>query len=161
MRRVLAAAAVLALVVPGCGTDAPAPRAGSGGAGALPKLPKVPAPRTQPITAAVQDRLANGRVGLSDLAGRAAIEPSTVRFASDARLTGVRWTRWDAGGATGHGTMRVLTCNPNCAAGGERRVAATIELSRPTVCPDGRFFSASKVRPDAGPVPASYLRAPC
>jgi hypothetical protein len=138
----------------------------SGGAGAsssgLSKLPKVAAtPSTQPVPARVLDRLAAGAVAVSDLTGKAAIEPATVQFATDASLTGVRWTRWGAGGATGHGTLRVLSCNPNCAEGDVEQRPATIELARPSVCPDGRFFSASKVVPDGGPAPASYVRAPC
>lgn len=154
-----------ALGVAGCGgggEEREASSSSSSTSSQVSKLPKVAAkPSTQPVAAAVQDRLAAGEVAVSDLAGKAAIEPSEVQFATDASLTHVRWTRWGGDGATGQGTLRVLSCNPNCAEGDVKEEAATIELSRPAVCPDGRFFSVSKVVPDGGPAPASYVRAPC
>ena len=46
-------------------------------------------------------------------------------------VTGLKWSRWTATGATGKGTSDIQGCVPNCAAGTETAVTATITLSKP------------------------------
>jgi hypothetical protein len=124
--------------------------------------PPAPAkPPAQTIPTAVRSQLDAGRVAIVDITGKAGYKPSSLEIAQDASLTGLKWSRWGAGGATGTGTLRFNACNPTCASGSQKALPATIRLSSPSPCPDGRFFAASKVTPSSGPAPASYLRSPC
>ena len=101
-----------------------------------------------------------------DLSGRVAIEPSSLETASDQTLSGLKWTRWGASGASGAGELRLLTCQPTCASGASERLAARIELSGVKRCEGRRYFARGAVLLDpkdtpSGTQPATYLRAPC
>jgi hypothetical protein len=173
MRAVLVLA--LALALSGCGVlddegpalpGSPDP-AVYGPAKAVPRS----APTVAPVvadapSAAVARALERGAIGVVDLSGTVAIEPSSLETATDQTLSDVRWKRWDADGASGAGELRLLTCEPTCAGGGSERVAARIELSGVKTCDGRRYFERGKVLLDpkdtpSGAQPATYLRAPC
>jgi hypothetical protein len=57
-----------------------------------------------------------------------------------------------------------LVCDPTCAQGTTITVPATITLSRPVACPDGRFFDRARIEPassDPDAESTSWLAAPC
>lgn len=122
-------------------------------------------PREQPAFTAprpVAARLDRGAIGVVDLAGEVAIEPTSLDTASDATLTGVRWSSWGVDGARGTGTLRVLNCQPSCAAGGSEELRARITLSGVRVCEGRRYFASGSVELVGGSRrPFSYVGAPC
>jgi hypothetical protein len=124
-------------------------------------------PRARPASPAVTAALASGVVGVVDASGRVGVRPRTLETSSDAELRDLRWQRWDAAGARGSGRLRILDCDPSCALGRVRSLAATIRLSAVRECGGRFYFDAAAVRidPAASPVrgaqPASYVRAPC
>ena len=167
MRRALGIGLALALAVAGCGGSereagssqaTPDPKLTTPGTGTLPR-PK--APPKQEIAPDVRDALDAGRIAVVDIAGKVGYEPRTLEIAQDAVVRGLKWSRWGAAGATGAGTLTYNSCNPTCASGTRKERPATVELTAPASCPDGRFFTASKVTPDSGPAPASYVQSPC
>ena len=161
MRFVLVTALV-ALVVAGCGSARERPASArtfsTPGTGTLPQAPEPPA---RHVPATVQARLDAGHVAVVDVTGHAGYKPTALEIAQDAELTGMTWSRWGADGATGTGTLAYNACNPTCAAGADKRLRVTVELSAPRSCPAGAFFDRSKVTPSSGAAPASFLRAPC
>jgi hypothetical protein len=159
MRRVL----VLALVLCGCGSsgELPAatptidmsqfgPRHPVAGATAAPiKLP--------PLHGAVPA----GDVGVVDITGRVSARPKMLQTSADASLDGLAWSSWSADGASASGSFSVNSCQPNCATGRTRKVAATVALSDVRVCDGRRYFGRAVVTLASGPAPTSYVRAPC
>jgi hypothetical protein len=101
-----------------------------------------------------------GAVGVVDLSGTVGVRPRTMETASDAQLQDLRWTRWDAAGASGTGRLRVLVCEPTCATGRGRFEPATVTLSSVRQCGGRSYFDAARVSV-RGEQPAVYVRAPC
>jgi hypothetical protein len=113
---------------------------------------------------ALAARLDAGEVALVDLTGRIGIRPRAFEFAKGGRMESVAWSRWTDRRAQGSGRMVGLVCDPTCAQGTTITVPATITLSRPVACPDGRFFDRARIEvasddPDAEST--SWLAAPC
>jgi hypothetical protein len=170
MRRALPLLLLLALLVGACGSESePASSGAEQAAIATPsqqeveagqkaEAPVIPAER---VPLEIRRRLERGEVGLLDAFGRTQIRPETVDFAQDASLEDVSWSSWGTDGAEGSGTMRVQECDPTCAAGQVKTVRATITLTAARECNGQRYFASSAVRPEAGDVPRSYVRAPC
>jgi hypothetical protein len=120
----------------------------------------VPRPRAKAASPAVAGALDAGAVGVVDAAGTVGVRPRTLETSSDAELQGLRWTRWDAGGASATGRLRVLVCEPTCATGRPRSVPATVTLSSVRQCGGRSYFDAARVSVP-GARPAVYVRAPC
>jgi hypothetical protein len=159
MKRVL----VLALVLCGCGSAGELPAATPtidmsrfgprhAVAGATPAPIKLP-----PLHGSVPA----GEVGVVDIAGLVASRPKTLQTSTDASLERLAWSSWGDGGASASGEFRVLDCQPNCATGHTRTLAATVELSDVRVCGGRRYFGRAVVKLASGPAPTSYVRAPC
>jgi hypothetical protein len=169
----------LALACAGCGADAggrpeatvtpPLDTARYGPAHAVAQRDRPPAPRPHAAapSAAVAHALAAGTVGVVDLDGAVGVRPATLATDADGGLEALQWTRWDATGAEGQGELRVLDCQPNCAAGQSEQIPARVTLSNPHTCAGARYFDAATVTidparsPAGGAQPTSYLRAPC
>jgi hypothetical protein len=112
--------------------------------------------------AGLRRALAGGAVALVDLEGRMAIRPAEITFAGHGRLVALEWSRWDDREAAATGRVRGALCEPTCAQGVPFELPATIRLSQPVVCPDGRFFDrAEVVAEDSGIETTSWLAAPC
>jgi hypothetical protein len=129
-----------------------------------PADPTLTVPRMVEPAPAVARALDDGAIGVVDLSGTVAIEPSSLDTASDLTLSGVHWTSWGAGGATGAGTLRIVTCQPTCASSGTKDVPARIELSGVKSCSGRRYFAHGRVLvdpADAASEPVTYVRAPC
>jgi hypothetical protein len=112
----------------------------------------------------VAARLAAGETALVDLTGRIGIRPRAIAFAKGGRMEDVEWSRWTDRAAEGSGRMVGLVCDPTCAHGTTITLPATITLSRPVACPNGRFFDRARIEvasddPDAEST--SWLAAPC
>ena len=62
-----------------------------------------------------------------------AVKPSTLYLSGDSTdiVTGLHWVGWDSHGATGYGTVDVLSCNPDCATGASFPAPVTIYLNDP------------------------------
>jgi hypothetical protein len=160
MRRVL----LCALLVCGCGgasSELPAatptidmsrfgPRHAVAGA--------TPAPIQLP---ALHGTVPAGDLGVVDISGLVSARPKTLQTSADASLRRLVWSSWSPGGASGSGEFNVLECQPNCATGQTRRVAATVALSDVKVCEGRRYFGRAVVKLASGPAPTSYVRAPC
>ena len=64
-------------------------------------------------------------------------KPRTIVTACGDGSAGViklKWSSWSRTRAAGSGTEVYDTCNPNCAAGKTKHVAATVTLSKPVSC---------------------------
>jgi hypothetical protein len=120
----------------------------------------IPRPQAKPASSAVAGALDAGAVGVVDEAGNVGVRPRTMDTASDAQLQDLRWTRWDAAGASGTGRLRELVCEPTCATGRPRFVPATVTLSSVRQCGGRSYFDAAQVSV-RGEQPAVYVRAPC
>jgi hypothetical protein len=175
MRPWLALSAVaLALVLGGCGVlddegpavpKAPDPAVYGPAKATKTADPSIPVPRLVSPPAAVARALDGGSIGVVDLAGQVGIEPRSLDTAADLTLHDVQWSSWGAGGAAGTGRLRVLTCQPTCAASGTKDVPARIALSGVKTCDGRRYFERGEVLIDPGDAssgqPTTYLRAPC
>jgi hypothetical protein len=55
-------------------------------------------------------------------------EPATILLSGDGSIfvNGLSWTGWGSEGATGHGTLKIDNCEPNCAQGSFKDYEATI-----------------------------------
>lgn len=153
------AALICVVALAGCGEaeraaapqPTPDPRLTTPGRGELPRpLPPEPRFETQ-----------GDEVAVVDVEGLGGVRPRALNVASDAEVDDLQWSRWDASGARGSGTVRVLDCDPTCAQGGVTSARATVELAEPRRCPGGRFFSRASISVPGGRAPASYVRAPC
>jgi hypothetical protein len=120
----------------------------------------IPRPHAKPASPAVAGALDAGVVGVVDEAGNVGVRPQTMEAASDAELQGLRWSRWDAAGASATGRLRLLVCEPTCATGRGRVVPATVTLSTVRECSGRSYFDAARVS-IRGEQPAVYVRAPC
>jgi hypothetical protein len=167
----LIAAGVCAVALAGCGLSPDERVVNPGGPALDPKVygpahanPAVhipiPRPHARAASPAVAAELDAGAVGVVDLAGTVGVRPRTLETASDAVLQDLRWTRWDASGASGTGRLRELVCEPTCATGRGRFVAATVTLSSVRECGGRSYFDAARVSVPGEP-PAVYVRAPC
>jgi hypothetical protein len=105
--------------------------------------------------------VAAGDVGVVDISGLVAARPKSLQTSTDASLEQLAWSSWGDGGASASGEFHVLDCQPNCATGHTRSVAATVELSDVRVCDGRRYFGRAVVKLASGPAPTSYVRAPC
>jgi hypothetical protein len=101
------------------------------------------------------------QVGVMDIAGAVGVRPAVLATSSDASVSRLRWTAWSRAGASARGEFSYLDCQPNCAAGHTRRVAATVRLSGVRVCAGRSYFGKAEVTLASGPRPTSYVRAPC
>ncbi|MDX3072618.1 hypothetical protein [Streptomyces sp. MI02-7b] len=54
---------------------------------------------------------------LDDVTQRPSVMPPTFEATNTAALVGLRWSHWGSPEATGRGTLRINTCEPNCAEG--------------------------------------------
>ncbi|MEA2311207.1 MAG: hypothetical protein QOE28_1175 [Solirubrobacteraceae bacterium] len=160
----------LSLAAAGCGSEPlasqpaplPTPRGDFGPSQPGTGTPPRPvAPKLQTPDGATAASLAGGSVGVVGVEGAVGVRPATLDVASDGRLTALRWTRWDARIAEGTGTLRLIDCDPNCAGGTIRTVAATVRLSSPRLCGRATYFDRAEVGVTGGESPASYVRAPC
>jgi hypothetical protein len=172
MRRA-AALLLLALVLGACGSsddEAPPPALPAAASGTPEAGSAVGEP--QPTKAAedakpepaLAARLDAGEVALVDLTGKIGIRPRSFEFAKGGRMEGVEWSRWTDREAQGRGRMVGLVCDPTCAQGTTITVPATITLSRPVACPDGRFFDRGRIEAESDDPDAestSWLAAPC
>src|SRR5262249_10354406 len=102
-----------------------------------------------------------GEIGVVGIDGAAGFRPATLATSSDASLEGLSWSSWSGGGAAGSGSFDVNDCQPNCATGHTRRVAAAVALSDVRTCDGRRYFGRAVVKLASGPAPTSYVRAPC
>jgi hypothetical protein len=163
--------ALLAFAAAGCGAaeeDAPPPIIPAGGTPEAGSAVSEPVPTKAARQAhpgrRLAARLAAGETALVDLTGRIGIRPRELSFAKGGRMEAVEWSRWSDGSAVGTGRMVGIVCDPTCAHGTTITVPATITLSRPVACPEGRFFDRAKIEaasddPDAEST--SWLAAPC
>jgi hypothetical protein len=154
---------VLALVLCGCGSAAELPAATPtidmsryGPRHAVARA--APPPITLP---ALHGSVPAGEVGVVDISGLVAARPRALQTSTDASLEGLAWSSWGDDGAAGSGRFKVLECQPNCASGHTRTLAATVELSDVRVCNGRRYFGRAVVKLASGPAPTSYVRAPC
>jgi hypothetical protein len=61
-------------------------------------------------------------------------------------VTGITWTFWNAASASGSGTLKMDTCNPNCASGGFTSTPTRILLGKPAVTQDyGLLFTSATI----------------
>jgi hypothetical protein len=119
------------------------------------------APKLRPLAPGVARDLQAGAVGVVGLDGTVGVRPAVLDTASDAQLQRLRWSQWSASEARGSGQLRVLDCQPTCASGHPRTIAATVRLSDVRSCAGRRYFGLAEVTVAAGEQPASYVRAPC
>lgn len=115
-------------------------------------------------SAALRRRLDAGSVALVDLTGRIGIRPRVVDFSKDLGLVEVEWQRWDDRGAEGRGRMIGVDCDPDCGRGLSVDAPATIRLSEPVACPEGRYFGRGAIAvesDDPADEVTSWLTAPC
>jgi hypothetical protein len=166
MRRLL----LCALLVTGCGSAGELPAATPtidmsqfGPRRAVARAtPPSTAPAVRPrITPRLDAALRSGAIAVVGVNGDAGIRPAALETSSDASLEGLSWSSWSAGGASGSGEFLVQDCQPNCATGHTRRVAATVELNDVRTCEGRRYYGRAVVKLASGPAPTSYVRAPC
>ena len=123
--------------------------------------PPAPLPKLRPPAPDVARQLRAGTVGVVAVDGTVGIRPRALETAADAELQHLTWTQWTHTSAEGRGVLRVLDCQPTCAAGHARTVAATVRLSNVRSCAGRSYFGVAEVKVAAGEQPASYVRAPC
>lgn len=70
-------------------------------------------------------------------------QPSQIVLSGDgtAFVTGLTWTGWGLEGATGHGTLKLDNCDPNCAQGSLTSYVATIVLTKLTPYTGGAAYA--------------------
>jgi hypothetical protein len=168
MRRRALAAAALALLAAGCGSSderAAAPTVDLSKYGPRHAVaghrPVALVPKLRPLAPGVARELRAGVVAVVAVDGTVGVRPIALEMASDARLERLSWSQWTASEAQGRGQLRVLDCQPTCASGHPRTVAATVRLSDVRTCAGTRYFGVAEVTVAAGEQPASYVRAPC
>lgn len=73
-------------------------------------------------------------------AGELKSQPETILLSGDGSLfvNDLSWTGWGSAGATGHGTLKIDNCEPNCAQGGFKDYEATIVLDDLTPYDSGK-----------------------
>ncbi|MFZ0039730.1 MAG: hypothetical protein WAK93_00360 [Solirubrobacteraceae bacterium] len=108
--------------------------------------------------------LAKNAVVVVDLTNSGRVAPAAMRFASDATLSGARWTAWGSDSTTGHGTATVRICSPNCGAGHFSRYPATMVLKGVRTCGAHRYYESARVTLTTvkGPVAwGAFVKVPC
>jgi hypothetical protein len=67
-------------------------------------------------------------------------QPETILLSGDGSLfvNDLAWTGWGSEGATGHGTLKIDNCKPNCAQGGFKDYEATIVVDNLTPYDSGK-----------------------
>jgi hypothetical protein len=67
-------------------------------------------------------------------------QPETILLSGDGSIfvNDLSWTGWGSAGATGHGTLKIDNCEPNCAQGSFKNYAATIVLDDLTPYDSGK-----------------------
>jgi hypothetical protein len=67
-------------------------------------------------------------------------QPETILLSGDGSIfvNDLSWTGWGSAGATGHGTLKIDNCEPNCAQGSFKNYAATIVLNDLTPYDSGK-----------------------
>jgi hypothetical protein len=162
------AVALIAVALAGCGAAAGQPAAPAidmaryGPRHAVARSGPAAAPLAKPrLTGALDRRLRNGEIAVVDVGGKAGIRPPVLETSSDAAVEKLSWSSWGGSEASASGELRVLDCQPSCATGHTRRVAATVRLSDVRVCDGRRYFGTASVTVAEGAPPASYVRAPC
>ena len=93
---------------------------------ASPTTSATSAPTTTPPALPVVVTCANGSPG--------GIKPTTLYYGcatGDDSVTGITWSSWGATSALGTATYNVNQCDPDCAAGNDTSVSATITLTDP------------------------------
>ena len=118
-----------AVLITGCGSTAPAAPAAAGAAGAA----SSPAAQAATPSPAGADTFLAGEQDVNDTALHAPACASGCVLSGDSTviLYGMTWSSWTGTTAAGAGTERIDDCEPNCAAGGQYRVAVTVTLSQP------------------------------
>lgn len=99
-----------------------------------------------------------------DLTNAGGIHPASLRFASDATLSGAHWTGWGAATTTGRGTATVRICTPSCGGGHDAQYPATMTLSGIRTCGAHRYYEQARVMLTTakGPKPwGAFIRPPC
>jgi hypothetical protein len=150
------------LVVAGCGggeatAGAPVTAATSTPASGTPSLGPYPTPA---VSASVKRRLDAGGVAVIGLDERAGIAPTRLWLNREMRVLRLRWSGWGTPQATGHGRVRTLVCNPNCAQGRLEFAPGTVTLSDIRLCGSRRFYATAKLA-TGGKTPATFLGTPC
>jgi hypothetical protein len=163
MMRALACAAALGLALAGCGGSperAARPSAGTSG-----PLPAAATPQPLDYVGNARAALASGAIAVVDLSNRVAVEPARMDVNAEQSLSGLRWSGWGSGRATGRGSVRTLICDPSCVTGRLGHSRGEVVLSAPRRCGARRFYTRSSMTyadPDTGRTraPATYLRTP-
>jgi hypothetical protein len=82
------------------------------------------------------------------------LDPASIPVAcadGSAVVTHLTWSTWTASKATGHGTLELNNCTPNCAGGTFSPFAATVTLSEPMATrTQGEVFALLDVTADDG-----------
>jgi hypothetical protein len=67
-------------------------------------------------------------------------QPETILLSGDGSVfvNGLAWTGWGSEGATGHGTLKIDNCKPNCAQGSFKDYEATIVVDNLTPYDSGK-----------------------
>jgi len=71
----------------------------------------------------------------------ASYKPKTVIIACGDgafRIVKLEWSKWKKSTATGSGTAKVNTCDPNCAEGKFKSYPITLTADKPGTCPNGK-----------------------
>lgn len=141
---IAAAMGLLAVLVTGCnfGSHA-APKSGH-------TVTVVVTPSSGPPTQAPPSSAPPGTGSLSDVTvciapvvscqGELKSQPETILLSGDGSLfvNALAWTGWGSEGATGHGTLKIDNCKPNCAQGGFKDYEATIVVDNLTPYDSGK-----------------------
>jgi hypothetical protein len=165
MRR-LACALVLCLGLAACGGgDSERPAKAPSSRDADGPVPAAGTPQPLDYPAGSRAALAGGAVAVVDLSNRVGIQPAQMDVNSEQRIEGLRWSGWGGDEATGHGEVRTLVCDPNCAGGRLEHSRGEVVLSAPKACGGRRFYTRSSMTyedPHTGKTraPATYLRTP-
>jgi hypothetical protein len=81
-------------------------------------------------------------VGITDCSEKTVMQPKSLVLAcgdANTAASGLVWQGWGETTTIGRGTISVMVCDPNCAAGTKSRNApGTLTASRLQVCPDGQ-----------------------
>jgi hypothetical protein len=107
---------------------------------------------------------ASDAIFVLDLTDRAAVQPTTVFFASDGTLEHMQWRHWGDAVTDGRGTAAVRVCTPDCVDGHTVFYPVTVTLSHRTSCFGARFYGDSSIVAETRRGPAhfiSYIRDPC
>jgi hypothetical protein len=98
---------------------------------------------------------------VADCVGPAATRPSIIRLtcADDGiGVQGVDWVTWTRSGATGHGTLWLNLCKPNCATGKFAYYPVGVTLSDVRASAHGQWFRYLTITwgsPRPSPLPVS------